>query len=503
MAGDRPRHGLRRDNGSHSITSPLVRPTTASSSGPPPPADQCMSWHVTASCSCGSERGVWGVSRNGGWAVGVWTGSGRSPALGPRGTEDERVVHVVHQEARVGWSAPDDVGARLRRTPREGRARRVASRASDGLALRAELIPAAERGLRTGGGPAKKRRNHRPAGWARPTLCPPRTGRQPWPLSGEPASPPPRNCSTFLGSAPAALPRGTLAVSRATPTALPALRRRDLPPVRRRLSFCRSRSGRKLPAQGGCTLPRPSSARCRSPPHLPNSRVLPAHAARRRPAPCPLPRARHPQAAEPAHHAPVVPMPGRPEMLVATDPLVDADEVLDRLKRAVFRSRVRVGDFFSDFDPLRSGLVTEAKFRTALVECARPTAVCHGASRARPTAVCHGASRARPNALPPSSPIPRRWLNPRPAAAPQALAAKYAGPGGRVRHRALLADLESAFTSAGMERDPAANTADFTATLASTGVRLPAEMEAASDELIEQLKHEVRGWVPDGGGSSR
>mmetsp|Transcript_8548 Transcript_8548/g.27525 ORF Transcript_8548/g.27525 Transcript_8548/m.27525 type:complete len:225 (+) Transcript_8548:225-899(+) len=86
MAGDRPRHGLRRDNGSHSITSPLVRPTTASSSGPPPPADQCMSWHVTASCSCGSERGVWGVSRNGGWAVGVWTGSGRSPALGPRGT---------------------------------------------------------------------------------------------------------------------------------------------------------------------------------------------------------------------------------------------------------------------------------------------------------------------------------------------------------------------------------------------------------------------------------
>mmetsp|Transcript_8549 Transcript_8549/g.27530 ORF Transcript_8549/g.27530 Transcript_8549/m.27530 type:complete len:229 (+) Transcript_8549:225-911(+) len=57
MAGDRPRHGLRRDNGSHSITSPLVRPTTASSSGPPPPADQCMSWHVTASCSCTWSEG--------------------------------------------------------------------------------------------------------------------------------------------------------------------------------------------------------------------------------------------------------------------------------------------------------------------------------------------------------------------------------------------------------------------------------------------------------------
>lgn len=196
-------------------------------------------------------------------------------------------------------------------------------------------------------------------------------------------------------------------------------------------------------------------------------------------------------------------MPGRPEMLVATDPLVDADEVLDRLKRAVFRSRVRVGDFFSDFDPLRSGLVTEAKFRTALVECGAMPLTEREMQVRPPHSRVPRASRACPNALPPSSPTPRRWLNPRPAAAPQALAAKYAGPGGRVRHRALLADLESAFTSAGMERDPAANTADFTATLASTGVRLPAEMEAASDELIEQLKHEVRGWVPDGGGSSR
>jgi hypothetical protein len=77
-------------------------------------------------------------------------------------------------------------------------------------------------------------------------------------------------------------------------------------------------------------------------------------------------------------------------------------------------------------------------------------------------------------------------------AAPQALAAKYAGPKGRVHHRALLADLETAFTTAGMERDPASRTQDFTATLAPQGVELTAEMQAASDELIETLKHEVR-----------
>ena len=61
-------------------------------------------------------------------------------------------------------------------------------------------------------------------------------------------------------------------------------------------------------------------------------------------------------------------MPGRPEMLVATEPPVDPDEVLERMKKAIWRNRIRMADFFSDFDRLRTGYVSEAKFRTALVE---------------------------------------------------------------------------------------------------------------------------------------
>ena len=45
---------------------------------------------------------------------------------------------------------------------------------------------------------------------------------------------------------------------------------------------------------------------------------------------------------------------------------VDPFAVLKRIKEAVFRGRVRLHEFFSDFDPLRAGVVSTAKFRTAL-----------------------------------------------------------------------------------------------------------------------------------------
>lgn len=61
-------------------------------------------------------------------------------------------------------------------------------------------------------------------------------------------------------------------------------------------------------------------------------------------------------------------MPGRPDMLAAVEAPADADEVMGRLKRAVFKSRCRVDDFFTDFDPLRTGFVTQHKFRIALME---------------------------------------------------------------------------------------------------------------------------------------
>ena len=48
--------------------------------------------------------------------------------------------------------------------------------------------------------------------------------------------------------------------------------------------------------------------------------------------------------------------------------LVDVGTLIARLKADVFRGRVRLKEFFKDFDPLRAGVVTEAKFRTAITK---------------------------------------------------------------------------------------------------------------------------------------
>ena len=62
--------------------------------------------------------------------------------------------------------------------------------------------------------------------------------------------------------------------------------------------------------------------------------------------------------------------PGRSDML-GTISSAEAEDVavndlVDRLKKDVFRSRLRLREFFKDFDSLRSGVITAAKFRTAL-----------------------------------------------------------------------------------------------------------------------------------------
>ena len=53
---------------------------------------------------------------------------------------------------------------------------------------------------------------------------------------------------------------------------------------------------------------------------------------------------------------------------LASAVVVDAETLIERLKADVFRGRLRLREFFKDFDPLRAGVVTEAKFRTALDE---------------------------------------------------------------------------------------------------------------------------------------
>ena len=61
-------------------------------------------------------------------------------------------------------------------------------------------------------------------------------------------------------------------------------------------------------------------------------------------------------------------MAGRADSVMAQDFLtdVDAPALLGRLKEAVYRGRIRMSTFFEDHDRLRTGLVTEGKFRTAI-----------------------------------------------------------------------------------------------------------------------------------------
>jgi len=44
----------------------------------------------------------------------------------------------------------------------------------------------------------------------------------------------------------------------------------------------------------------------------------------------------------------------------------DAYEALEKIKLKVKTNRIRIGQFFMDFDSLRKGYVNKAKFRTAL-----------------------------------------------------------------------------------------------------------------------------------------
>lgn len=148
---------------------------------------------------------------------------------------------------------------------------------------------------------------------------------------------------------------------------------------------------------------------------------------------------------------------GRSDMLEAVETAqpIDAAEVVERLKTALFKSRIRIADFFSDFDPLRSGTVTEAKFRTAMTIA---------------------------NIMP----LTEREM--------QVVSQRYADATGNglINYKELLNDIECVFVTKGMERDPHSSVGDFTASLKSLPTVLPPAQSDACDAVVARLAHIVK-----------
>jgi len=137
---------------------------------------------------------------------------------------------------------------------------------------------------------------------------------------------------------------------------------------------------------------------------------------------------------------------------------VDVGMVLERLKSAIFRGRIRLREFFKDFDPLRSGKVTEAKFRTALDEAALKLSDSEFAALARAFAD-------------PTDPK-------------------------RVMYEVFLSSLE-VFNTPGMETSPTSFVEDFTPKLKRVEPTLSPAEEDACYEVLAKLSHicKVRGLL--------
>ena len=156
-------------------------------------------------------------------------------------------------------------------------------------------------------------------------------------------------------------------------------------------------------------------------------------------------------------------IPGRPEMLAAADATDDsqtAEDLIAQLKKAVFQGRIRMNQFFTDFDPLRSGVVSAHKFRTALVASGLTSD-----------------NRAQ---------FSEKQL--------QLLHQYYVDPTDpqRVRYVDLLKELDSVFTTDGMQYDPHSKTTDFTPSLVKDEIFLDPASEAAVQAVIERLSHTVK-----------
>ena len=148
--------------------------------------------------------------------------------------------------------------------------------------------------------------------------------------------------------------------------------------------------------------------------------------------------------------------PGRSDMLstisAATD--VSPPEVIDKLKKIIFKKRIRLREFFQDFDSLRSGVLPVAKFYTAMATA--------------------GLSLSPPDM--------------------HALASYFADPKDtkRFQYEAMLDEIEQIFTTSNMETDPSSTVTDFTPTLKREDPLLSPEETAACRNLIGKLAHLVK-----------
>ena len=148
--------------------------------------------------------------------------------------------------------------------------------------------------------------------------------------------------------------------------------------------------------------------------------------------------------------------PGRSDMIgtLSAATKVDVHALIERLKKDIFRGRIRIREFFRDFDPLRSGVITEAKFRTAFAE----------------------------SRLAMSDPELK------------ALAVHFADPTDpkRVRYEPFLDDIDSIFTTSNMESNPFSTTMDFTPTLVRESPLLTPEETAECEAVVARLAHLVK-----------
>ena len=138
-----------------------------------------------------------------------------------------------------------------------------------------------------------------------------------------------------------------------------------------------------------------------------------------------------------------------------------AEDIIADLKKAVFRGRIRMIEFFADFDPLRSGVISIHKFRTAI-----------------------GASGIMV--------LTEKQM--------QLLQEYYVDPtdSQRVRYVDLLKELDAVFTTPAMQYDPHASVTDFTPALIKDEIMLDPESEAAVGVVLERIAHmvKVRGLLP-------
>jgi len=148
--------------------------------------------------------------------------------------------------------------------------------------------------------------------------------------------------------------------------------------------------------------------------------------------------------------------PGRSDMIgtLSAATAVSVHELMTRLQQDIFRRSIRMREFFRDFDPLRAGVVTEAKFRTALDES--------------------GLALSDPEM--------------------KALAVHFADPtdSKRVKYEDLLDQIEKIFTTSNMETDPHSTVMDFTPSLIRSFPTLTMGESAECEQLIARLRHLVK-----------